>query len=604
MALLVCVITCCAAGINYFLLLVYQTFFMRAADWIVLIITLAGIVLYGLYKSKTSRNLEGYFLSNRTMPWYVVLLSIMGTQASAVTFLSAPGQAFTDGMRFVQYYFGLPLAMIVISITFVPLFNKLKVFTAYEFLEQRFDVKTRLFTASLFLLSRAFSTGISIYAPSIILSSLLSWNIFWTNIIMGGILIIYTVSGGAKAVAHTQQVQFTIIVIAMMLAGYYIVHNLPEGIGFSEALKVSGASGKLNVITTGITEKGFEWKDRYNIISGLVGGFFLALSYFGTDQSQVGRYLTAKSNTESRLGLLMNGLVKVPMQFLILLLGALLFTYYLFSPSPIFFNKTVSDKVYATQYGDSLKSINKQYEIISKQQQQTTMNFATSTDISKAAAYKKTLAEQNMQIDALRKQYKTVLQKADAGVDTNDTNYIFLYYVIENLPAGLVGLLIAVIFLASWGSVAAALNSLASCTMIDFYCRLKKNHSLQTGQQLHEEKQFRQSKWATLCWGAFCIIVAQFANHMGSLIEAVNVLGSLFYGVILGIFLVAFYLRHIKSNAVFTGAIIGEIIVMGLYILDSKGIIGLGFLWLNVVGALAVVILSLLTQRFAKSKAL
>src|SRR3954467_12102215 len=280
---------------------------MTNTDWIVIIVVLSGIILYGLYKSRTSKNLDGYFLSNRNMPWWLVLLSIMGTQASAITFLSGPGQAYADGMRFVQYYFGLPLAMVVICITFVPLFNKLKVFTAYEFLEQRFDVKTRLLTASLFLLSRAFSTGISIYAPSIILSSLLGWNIFWTNIVMGGILIIYTVSGGAKAVAHTQQVQFTIIVIAMMFAGYFIVHNLPAGIGFIEALKVSGASGKLNVITTGITEKGFEWKDRYNIISGLVGGFFLSLSYFGTDQSQVGRYLTAKSTTESRLGLLING---------------------------------------------------------------------------------------------------------------------------------------------------------------------------------------------------------------------------------------------------------------------------------------------------------
>jgi SSS family solute:Na+ symporter len=289
---------------------------MSQLDWIVLSITLTAIIAYGLYKSRTAKNLEGYFLSDRSMPWYLVLLSIMGTQASAITFLSAPGQAFTDGMRFVQYYFGLPIAMVILCITFVPLFNKVKVFTAYEFLEKRFDLKTRTFTSFLFLLSRGLSTGISIYAPSIILSSLLGWDIFWTNIVMGGLLIIYTVSGGAKAVAYTQQLQLIIIFVGMFVAGYCIVHYLPEGVGFTDALEISGASGKLNVITTGISSKGFDWKDKYNIISGVIGGFFLALSYFGTDQSQVGRYLTAKDNKESRLGLLMNGLVKVPMQFL------------------------------------------------------------------------------------------------------------------------------------------------------------------------------------------------------------------------------------------------------------------------------------------------
>lgn len=326
---------------------------MSQLDWIVLIVTLAGIIAYGLYRSRTSKNLEGYFLSNRTMPWYMILLSIMGTQASAITFLSAPGQAFTDGMRFVQYYFGLPLAMIVLCITFVPIFNKLRIFTAYEFLEQRFDIKTRTFTSALFLLSRGLSTGISVYAPSIILSSLLGWNIYWTNVVMGGLLIIYTVSGGSKAVAYTQQLQLLIIFGGMLVAGYLIVHYLPQNVGFVDALKVSGASGKLNVITTGITEKGFDWKDRYNLISGIIGGFFLALSYFGTDQSQVGRYLTAKDTTESKLGLLINGLLKVPMQFLILLLGALLFTFYQFHPQPVFFNDAVSSQVYKTQYGDS-----------------------------------------------------------------------------------------------------------------------------------------------------------------------------------------------------------------------------------------------------------
>src|SRR5215218_7711519 len=317
---------------------------MSNIDWLVIIATLAGIIAYGLYKSRTTKNLEGYFLSNRSMPWYLVLLSIMGTQASAVTFLSAPGQAFTDGMRFVQYYFGLPFAMVVLCITFVPLFSRLKVYTAYEFLEKRFDVKTRTLTSFLFLLQRGLSTGISIYAPSLILSALFGWDIFWTNIIMGGLLIIYTVSGGAKWVAHTQKLQIVIIFTAMFLAGYTVVKLLPQGVGFVDALHLGGRMGKLNVITNGVENGRFNWGDKYNIWSGIIGGFFLALSYFGTDQSQVGRYLTAQNNTESRLGLLMNGLVKVPMQFCILLIGVLVFSFYQFNNSPLSFNSSlVSD---------------------------------------------------------------------------------------------------------------------------------------------------------------------------------------------------------------------------------------------------------------------
>jgi SSS family solute:Na+ symporter len=577
---------------------------MSSIDWIVLVATLAGIVAYGLYKSHTTKNLEGYFLSNRSMPWYLVLLSIMGTQASAITFLSAPGQAFTDGMRFVQYYFGLPLAMIVISISFVPIFKKLRVFTAYEFLEQRFDLKTRTFTSSLFLLSRGFSTGISIHAPSIILSSLLGWDIFWTNIVMGGILIIYTFSGGAKAVAYTQQLQLLIIFSAMFIAGYYIVHNLPADVNFSDALKVSGASGKLNVITTGITDKGFEWKDRFNIISGLIGGFFLALSYFGTDQSQVGRYLTAKNTTESRLGLLMNGIVKVPMQFLILLLGALLFTYYQFNPAPIFFNKVIDNKVYSSAYHDSLTMVQQQFDDASSKQKLFATNYVTALNNNdeNAKLYKDSLQKSNERIEVLRNEYKQVLKKADGTTDTNDTNYIFIRYVVDNLPTGLVGLLIAIIFLASWGSVAAALNSLASCTMIDFYCRIKKHEPHAKVSDIVEAEQYKISKLFTLCWGVFCIIVAQFSTNMGSLIQAVNEYGSLFYGVILGIFLVAFYMKSIKGNAVFYSALIGEALVLTIYLLDKFNIIGFGFLWLNVVGALAVVVLSWLIQKLIPAK--
>jgi SSS family transporter len=561
---------------------------MSKLDWIVLILTLLGIITYGLYKSRTSKSLEGYFLSNRSMPWYLVLLSIMGTQASAITFLSAPGQAYTDGMRFVQYYFGLPIAMVILSISFVPLFHKLKVFTAYEFLETRFDIKTRVFTSSLFLISRGLSTGISIYAPSIILSSLLGWDIFYTNIVMGGLLIIYTVSGGAKAVAYTQQLQMLIIFIGMFVAGYLIVHYLPAGVGFNDALKVSGASGKLNVITTGFTAKGFDWKDRYNIISGVIGGFFLALSYFGTDQSQVGRYLTAKDSKESKIGLLMNGLVKVPMQFLILLLGAMLFTFYQFNPAPIFFNQSVAEKAASTPYKDSLQNVEAHFKVQQSQQEKWSRAYVIQGDIG----LKDSLRMGTVQMAATQKEYKTFLKKALPSADTNDTNYIFLRFVVDFLPKGLVGLLIAIIFLAAWGSIAAALNALASCTMIDFHVRFRKT-AYDSSNIAQCAAEYKISKYYTLGWGIFSIITAEFATGMGSLIEAVNVLGSLFYGVILGIFLVAFYLKNIQSNAVFWAAIVGEIIVIVFFFLDKYEIIGLGFLWLNVVGALAVVLLSI-----------
>jgi len=601
---LVCITFYSIAAFNSFLLLVHQTLFMSAADWIVLIITLITIVAYGLYKSRTTKNMEGYFLNNRTMPWYIVLLSIMGTQASAITFLSAPGQAFTDGMRFVQYYFGLPIAMIILCITFVPIFSKLKVFTAYEYLEQRFDIKTRTFTSAMFLLSRGLSTGISIYAPSIILSSLLGWDIYWVNIIMGGMLIIYTVSGGAKAVAYTQRLQFVIIFAGMFLAGYYIVHQLPEGVGFKDALSVSGAGGKLNVITTGISAKGFDWKDRYNIISGLIGGFFLLLSYFGTDQSQVGRYLTAKNVTESRIGLLMNGLVKVPMQFLILLIGALLFTFYQFKSSPVFFNSSVPAKVFEGKYGDSLRRVDNEFKMVNAKQNTYATNFITARkagNTTAVALYRDSIQTANAKMDALKVQYKKLLGKADSSIDTNDTNYVFLRFVIDNLPKGLVGLLIAIIFLASWGSIAAALNSLASCTMVDFYCRFKHKHA-QSSAIADDERKYHLSRWFTFGWGVFCIVMAEFSNRMGSLIEAINVLGSLFYGVMLGIFLVAFYMKRIGSNAVFWAAVIGECIVVTLFILDWFNIIGLGFLWFNLAGAAAVVLLASLIQLFSKSR--
>jgi len=556
---------------------------MSRPDWIVLVLTLLGIIAYGLYKGRTTRNLDGYFLANRAVPWYMVLLGIMGTQASAVTFLSAPGQAYTDGMRFVQYYFGLPLAMVVLCITFVPAFHRLKIYTAYEFLEQRFDLKTRTLTSFLFLLQRGLSTGISISAPSIILSSLLGWDIIWTNIFMGGLLIIYTVTGGAKAVAYTQQLQLIIIFGGMFVAGYMVIHRLPEGVGLTEALHIGGKAGKLNIITTGVNEKGFDWNDRYNLFSGIIGGFFLALSYFGTDQSQVGRYLTARSMGESRLGLLMNGLVKVPMQFLILLLGVLVFTFYQFNREPVFFNKSQIDLLAKSKYKDSLVQLEKAY--------------AVTEDLRIHTA--KPTAEQVQEIANTKAEYRKTIKRwlndKEVGGDDNDTNYIFLRFVMDYLPKGLIGLLIAVIFLAAWGSIAATLNSLSSCTIVDFHKRFSK--------PLTEEKEFRLSRIYTFFWGVFCVAVAQLAYNLGnSLIEAVNVLGSLFYGVILGIFLVAFYRKRVGATAVFISAIITEAGVIILNILSRKGIVSLSFLWFNVVGAIGVMLISEIIQSFIKDR--
>nr|MCU0337564.1 sodium:solute symporter [Sediminibacterium sp.] len=543
-------------------------------------------------KSNASKNLEGYFLSNRNMPWYLVLLGIMGTQASAITFLSAPGQAYTDGMRFVQYYFGLPIAMVILSITFVPLFHKLKVYTAYEFLEQRFDVKTRTFTSFLFLLSRGLSTGISIYAPSIILSSILGWDIFWTNIFMGGLLIIYTVTGGAKAVAYTQQLQLAIIFFGMGLAAYYMIQGMPAGFGVKDALEVGGAAGKMNIITTGFTEEGFNWKDKYNIISGILGGLFLALSYFGTDQSQVGRYITAKDTQESKLGLLMNGMVKIPMQFLILLIGIFMFTFYQFVDAPIFFNQVEEKKLLSSPKQVEAIQIKKQFDITQNAKQQALLRWKVEPEKAKSD-----WLQLNTTSDSLRKSYQALMKLPDVQADSNDTNYIFIRFVIDYLPRGWVGLLIAIIFLAAWGSIAAALNSLASSTMVDFYQRFRK----QNKQEDSGNSDYRLSKWITFGWGIFCIAVAQFASGMGSLIEAVNVLGSLFYGVMLGIFLVAFYVKSIKGTAVFYAAIIGEFVVVALYLMDYYNIIGLGFLWLNVAGALVVILLGMLFQSFLAS---
>ncbi|WP_031529055.1 sodium:solute symporter [Dyadobacter crusticola] len=547
---------------------------MNYLDWIVLSLTLIFVVCYGIYRSRQKQTVDSFLLAGQSMPWYHVTLSLMATQASAITFLSAPGQAYTDGMRFVQFYFGLPLAMVVLCITFVPKFGKLKVFTAYEFLEGRFDLRTRGLTAFLFLLQRGLSTGLSIYAPSLILSAILGWDITWTNIICGGIVMLYTVAGGSQAVSHTHLQQMGIITIGMVVAGVMVVKFLPDDVSFSDAVHVAGKMGKVNLI-----DFSFDLNNRYNVWSGLIGGFFLQLSYFGTDQSQVGRFLTGSSQGQSKLGLAMNGLLKIPMQFLILLVGILVFAFYQFNTPPLFFNQTVVDKVKTSQYAAQYQELERKHEEVQDQKRPYVMQLTKALredDETAIRANGDMLSALDKKVNDLRADAKTLLSKAD-GNDINDVNYIFLRFVIDYLPVGMVGLLIAVILLASMGSVAAAYNSLASCTVVDIYKRMIRKDS-------DDRDYVKASRWATFFWGIFCIFVAQYASRLGSMIEAVNILGSLFYGVILGIFLVAFYFKKIGSRAVFWGSVLGEIFVVISYMTELTA-----FLWLNLIGCVLVI---------------
>ncbi len=537
---------------------------MSNLDWIVLIGTLLFVTIYGIYKSREQQNLESYLLGDKSLPWYQVMFSVVATQASAITFLSAPGQAYTDGMRFVQFYFGMPLAMIVVAAVFLPRYNKLNVFTAYEFLEKRFNVQTRVLAAFLFLLLRGLSSGLTIYAPALILSSLLGWNIFFANVMMGGIVILYTVSGGSKAVSVTQFQQMIIVSLGMLIAGVLVVQLLPAEIGFIDALTISGSLGKLNTITTT-----FDFNDKYNVWSGLLGGFFLSLSYFGTDQSQVGRYLSGKSLSQSKIGLLMTGFVKIPMQFLILLIGALLVAFYQFTPAPLFFNQSLLNKAKQTGQGTDIIALEAQQLQISEQKKTVAYQVLNEPKNDAAVAELNAL---NQQENTLRAETKIIIKQAVPLADTNDTNYIFLDFVMRYLPQGLIGLLIAVIFCASWSSTSSELNALASTTIVDVYKRLINKNAT--------DKQYvTASRVSTLLWGLFAIGVAQFASALGSLIEAVNVLGSLFYGTILGIFLTAFFLKKVKGNAVFIAAIISETIIIAMYIFDVTA-----FLWLNLIG--------------------
>ncbi|MEZ0539869.1 sodium:solute symporter [Fibrella arboris] len=558
---------------------------MSSLDWWVLGSTLTVLIGYGLYRSRGQQDFDAYTRAGKSLPWYHVGLSVMATQASAITFLSAPGQGFADGMRFVQFYFGLPLAMIVLSITFVPIFSRLNVYTAYEFLEKRFDGRVRSLTAGLFLLQRGLSTGLSIYAPAIILSTILGWNIYLTNLIMGGLVLIYTVTGGTKAISHTHLTQMLIVTVVMVIAGWLTVRLLPENMGLTDALRVAGKAGRLNLIDTK-----FDLQNRYNLWSGLIGGFFLQLSYFGTDQSQVGRYLTGQSITQSRVGLLMNGLLKVPMQFLILLVGVLVFVFYQFNESPIFFNQQETDRLRSGPLASEFQLLDSKHQTLTAQRREAvaSMEVAIRSDNDVAAdeAGEK-IRMADGEITKVRKEVATLVQRNNPTADTNDVNYVFLRFVLDHLPHGLIGLLIAALFIASMGSIASAYNSLASTSVVDVYNRI-----IPVADQTMNEVTL--SRWLTLGWGVFCIITAQFASLIGgSMIEIVNVLGSLFYGVILGIFCVAFYLKSVGGRATFWAALLAEAIVIGCYHFDL-----LAFLWLNVIGCLLVMLFALVLNRF------
>ncbi len=563
---------------------------MSTIDWLVLVVTILFIVLYGIWKSRGTKNIKGFLLADKKLPWYHVGLSVMATQASAITFLSGPGLAYSDGLRFVQFYFGLPLAMIVICITFIPIFKNLNVYTAYEYLEKRFDNKTRSFTAFLFLLQRGLSTGITIYAPAIVLSSILGFNIIYTTLFSGGIVILYTVYGGTKAVSHTQLLQMSIIFAGLFLAAYMVVHLLPSDIGFVEALHIAGKMNKLNAIDTH-----FDWNNRYNLWSGIIGGFFLQLSYFGTDQSQVGRYLTGKSIEQSRLGLVMNGLLKIPMQFLILLIGTLVFTFYQYHQPPVFFNHYEVDRIENSIYKNEFKKLESDFANAHNQKQQHVNELVSAVNSENKSAIedaKVKLQKADQQTTNIRKEVTALMEKNDPDADTNDTNFIFLSFVTTYLPVGLVGMLIAIIFLASMGSTASGLNSLASTTVVDFYKRMINKHA-------SEHNYLSASRWATVGWGLFCIVVALYAGKLGNLIEAVNILGSLFYGTILGIFCTAFYLKKVNGTAVFYAALIVECFIIYAWLTELTA-----FLWLNVIGCLLVMLLSFVLQKILpKNKA-
>ncbi len=561
---------------------------MSPLDWAVLGGSLVFIVAYGVWKGRRARDLDGYFLSGRDMRWYTVALSIMATQASAITFLSTPGQAYTDGMRFVQFYLGLPVAMVVLSITAVPIYHRLKVFTAYEYLEGRFDLKTRSLAALLFLIQRGLACGLTIYAPAIILATLMGWDLRRTILVIGVAVVIYTASGGTRAVNHTNFHQMLIILLGMAAAFVVIVMSLPDGVGLVDATRVAGKMGRLNAI-----DFSFDWENRYNFWSGLIGGFFLALSYFGTDQSQVQRYLSGKSVAQSRLALLFNGLVKVPMQFFILFVGAMVFAFYQFTTPPLFFNTDEVRKIEQSRYAREYRALEAQHLSASAAKQDAVRAMVGAMDADDAAAAARAesaLETADGKVRQLRDRAVALFKANDPGAATNDTNYVFLTFVVDYLPVGLVGLVMAAIFAAAMSSTASELNALSSTTIVDVYRRMVRAEASETHYVV-------VSKLATLVWGAFAIGFAMYANRLGSLIEAVNILGSLFYGTILGIFLLAFYVKRVGATAAFAGAIVGEAAVVWTF--QTTGI---SFLWYNVVGCLVTIGVALMLQPFAEGK--
>ncbi|MBJ7879995.1 sodium:solute symporter [Gelidibacter salicanalis] len=555
---------------------------MQLLDWIVLIGTLLTIVIYGTWKTRGSKNVEDYLKGGNEAKWWTIGLSVMATQASAITFLSTPGQAFHDGMGFVQFYFGLPIAMIIICLVFIPLYYRLQVYTAYEFLENRFDLKTRSLTAILFLVQRGLAAGITIYAPAIILSAVLGWNLNLLIIIIGVLVIIYTVSGGTKAVSITQKQQMAVIFTGMFIAFFLIVSYLPENITFTKALEIAGASGKMEIL-----DFSFDFDNRYTFWSGIIGGSFLALSYFGTDQSQVQRYLSGKSVKEMQMGLIFNGLLKVPMQFFILLVGVMVFVFYQFNTSPINFNPAATETVMNSSYADAYTQLQKQQNDIFEDKKAVMMQYAD----TKSEVLASQIALYNEDDRANRNAAKELISKANKervlSVETNDKDYVFIHFILNNLPRGLIGLLLAVILSAAMSSTASELNALSSTTTMDLY---KRSYA----QDKSPHHYLKASKWFTLTWGVLAIIFASAAYLADNLIQLVNIIGSIFYGNILGIFLLAFFFKHVKGNAVFISALITQALVLSLYLLDEYNYINLPYLWLNFVGCFLAIIIAML----------
>lgn len=555
---------------------------MSTLDWIVLFGTLLFIVFYGVYKTRGSKDMHGYLKGGNTMKWWMIGLSVMATQASAITFLSTPGQAYDDGMRFVQFYFGLPIAMIILSVTVIPAYYRLKVYTAYEYLESRFDLKTRSLTAFFFLIGRGLAAGVTIYAPAIILSTILGWHLNNTCLLIGVLVIIYTVSGGTLAVSQTQKYQMAVMMGGMLVAGVMVVVLLPEDVSFGDAMNVAGNMNKLNAV-----DFSFNLNDRYNFWSGITGGLFIALSYFGFDQSQVSRYLGGKSVAESRLGLLMNGLLKVPMQFLILFIGAMVFVFYQFYQPPVFFNESAKEVLYQSEYAEELQGLESEYAKTFQQKEAEIREMLTAIDADNASAVevqKNKISALEEEGEKIRSGVKDLITKADPKAETNDTDYVFITFVMDHLPKGVVGLLLAVIFSAAMSSTSSELNALASTTAVDIYKRSIK-------PEASGKHYVVASKLFTVFWGGMAILFAMYASLFENLIEFINILGSLFYGTILGVFLVAFYIKYIQSNAVFIAAILAEIIVIIVFRTTD-----ISFLWYNVIGCGSVVGLGFFLQ--------